>query len=266
MSDFLSKIYIEKQKEVMALKERYPFSQIKHEILKRNKFYNFHLALKHTNRISIIAEVKFASPSKGKIRNNASPVDIALEYQGAGADALSVLTDKKHFSGSFETMSNIRDFVELPILCKDFIVDEFQIYYARARGADAILLIVAMFKDNIKRLKELHKCARDLNMDVLCETHNKEEIEQALDLVDPRIIGVNARDLKTLQVNVNTFMELIPLIPEDKIRVAESGITDEFLPDLKRLDVDAVLVGEYFMRQANIYYSMHRFVEQCRWE
>ncbi len=266
MSDFLKKVYKQKEKEVEQLKSTYPFSQIKHEILNRNKFYNFHLALKHNNRLSVISEIKFASPSKGIIRENPSAVDIALEYQGAGADALSMLTDQSFFKGSFEIMQTVRDFVELPILCKDFIIDEFQIYYSRARGADAVLLIVAMFKNDLPKLKSLYQCARSLNMDVLCETHSREEIDLILDLVNPRIIGVNSRDLTTLKVNVNIFLDLIPFIPEEKIKVAESGITDEFLPTLKRLGVDAVLVGEYFMRQSNIYYAMNRFIEMCRWQ
>ena len=183
-----------------------------------------------------------------------------MEYQGAGADAISILTDEKHFHGSFEYLKTVRDFVELPLLCKDFFVRDYQIYLARAMGADAILLIAAMLDD--EELKGLYECAKHLGCDVLFEAHTEEDIERILSL-EPEIVGVNSRDLKSLKVDVSAFSKYMPLIPEDKVRVAESGISIEVLPVLKQLRVDAVLIGEYFMRQSNIYYSLRRFMEQC---
>ncbi len=262
MKDFLKKIKKEKRKEIEILKIRYPLSQVKHMLSFRNKFYSFKHSLEHTNRISVIAEVKYASPSKGKIASakERSAVDVALEYQGSGADAISVLTDERYFGGSFEYLKNIRDFVEVALLCKDFIVDDYQIFLARALGADAVLLIAAMLDDS--ELKGLYNCAKQLHCDVLFEVHSQEELDRVL-AIEGQIIGVNSRNLHTLQVDINTFSYLIPQIPEDKIKVAESGITVEVLPLLKQLKVDAVLVGEYFMRQNNIYYYLRRFIEQC---
>ncbi len=141
--DFLAKVKQEKVKEIEALKEKYPPSYVRHLLAQRGKFYSFKHALRHGARISVIAEVKYHSPSKGRIADPKvkKPVDVALEYQGAGADAISVLTDYHHFHGGFEYLRQIRDFVELPLLCKDFIVDPYQIKLARAMGADAVLLI-----------------------------------------------------------------------------------------------------------------------------
>ncbi len=262
MLNFLKKVKKEKLEIIEDLAVEYPISQLRHMINYRQKFYRFKHAIGHGNRISVIAEIKYASPSKGVISNpnRRSPVDIALEYQGAGADAISILTDEKHFHGSFEYLRTVRDFVELPILCKDFFVRDYQIYLACAMGADAVLLIAAMLDD--KELEGLYQCARHLGCDVLFEAHTGEDIERIMRL-DPDLIGVNSRDLKSLKVDVSNFSKYMPMIPEDKIRVAESGISVEVLPILKQLRVDAVLVGEYFMRQANIYYSLRRFIEHC---
>lgn len=261
-SDFLKRMRREKIEEIEALKEKYPPSYVRHLLAQRGKFYSFRHALSHGARISVIAEVKYHSPSRGKIANfeERKPVDVALEYQGAGADAVSVLTDRKYFHGGFDYLSQIRDFVELPLLCKDFILDPYQIKLARAMGADAVLLIAAMLDD--KELKELYSVAEDLHCDVLVEVHSQMELERVMSLIDPVIIGINSRDLRSLKVDISAFSRLIPQIPEEKIKVAESGITEEVIPMLSQLRVDAMLVGEYFMRQENIYYSLRRFVER----
>ncbi len=260
--DFLKTIKKEKLAEIEELKVKYPPSQVKHMLLQRRKFYNFKHALRHGSRISVIAEVKYASPSRGAIADahKRDPVDVALEYQGGGADAISVLTDHRHFKGSFEYLRRIRDFVEVPLLCKDFFVDAYQVRLARAMGADAVLLIVAMLED--EEVIRIVETASDLHCDVLFEVHDQRDLDRAM-AFDAEIIGVNSRDLHTLTVDINTFSRLIPQIPEEKIRVAESGISAEVLPLLKQLKVDAVLVGEYFMRQGNIYYSLKRFMEQA---
>ncbi len=260
--DFLKRVKKYKLQEIEELKTKIPEGQVKYLLLKRDKFYSFKHAIEHPGRISIISEVKYASPSKGKIRDPKvhKPIDIALEYQGSGADAISVLTDIRFFMGSYDYLSDIRDFVDVPLLCKDFILDEYQIKLARAMGADAILLIAAFLED--AQMKDLYDCAKEFGCDVLFEVHNLKELDRVMKL-DPVIIGVNSRDLTTLQVDVARFAMVIPHIPEEKIRVAESGITSEVLPFLKQLRVDAVLVGEYLMRQNNIHYSLRRFVEGC---
>ncbi len=263
--DFLKHIRARKIEEIERIKEKYPPSYVRHLLAQRSKFYSFKHALLHANRISVITEIKYSSPSKGKISDPRirKPVDIALEYQGAGADAISVLTEETYFHGSFEYLYQIRDFVELPLLCKDFIFDPYQIELARAMGADAVLLIGEML-DN-EEIKDLYATALDLHCDVLVEVHSLPELDRVISLIDPSIIGINSRNLHSLKVDISTFSRLIPQIPEEKIKVAESGISEEVIPLLRQLRVDAILVGEYFMRQENIYYSLRRFVEQLKY-
>ena len=196
---------------------------------------------------AVIAELKRASPSKGMLREDYRPVAIALGYEATGAAAISVLTDEEFFKGSLEDLTRVSEAVKIPCLCKDFIVDPFQILEARASGADAILLIVASHAD--AELKQLALEARRLSLDVLCEVHDRVELDRAAQLGFD-VIGVNSRDLKTMEVSPLLHQELARYLPANVIRVAESGVRTE--ADVERLlaaGYDAFLVGEALMRQ-----------------
>ena len=196
---------------------------------------------------AIIAELKRASPSKGVLREDYRPVPIARSYAQHGAAAISVLTDAPFFGGSLEDLAQVSEAVQIPVLRKDFIVDEFQILEARAAGADAILLIVAAHPDD--DLRKLAGFAQRTGLDVLCEAHDTDELKRSVDLGFV-VIGVNTRDLKTLQVHAQRHEELVRWLPEHVIRVAESGIGGP--ADVERLlaaGYNAFLVGEALMRQ-----------------
>lgn len=195
---------------------------------------------------NIIAEVKRASPSKGIIREDFNPVEIAKTYESAGAAAMSVLTDEKFFQGHLSYLTECRSATSLPTIRKDFIIDSFQIREAREAGADAILLIVAILSE--QQLMSFQEEAQKLGMSVLVEVHNEAELETALS-AGARIVGINNRDLNTFTVDLETTFRLIPLIPEDKIIVSESGIrTYDDLRKLSDTGVHAALIGETFMR------------------
>ncbi len=197
--------------------------------------------------INVIAEVKKASPSRGVIREDFDPVEIALSYERGGAKAISVLTDKKFFQGSPYFLRQVAEAVKIPVLRKDFIIDEFQIYGAKALGASSFLLIVSILSD--EQLKDFISLGRELGMEPLVETHNEEEVERALK-AGAEIIGVNNRDLETFKVDIGTTLNLLPLIKEaDKICVSESGIKGkEDILMLRERGVDAFLIGELLMK------------------
>jgi indole-3-glycerol phosphate synthase len=208
----------------------------------------FRRALKEKSNagIAVIAELKKASPSKGLIRANFSAAELAKELEQAGAAALSVLTDEEFFQGSLENLRNASEAVRLPCLRKDFIVDEFQLLEARANSADAVLLIVAALTRG--ELTSLARAARSLDLDVLCEVHDEEELRRALD-AECDLIGVNTRDLRTFDVNSQTAFRLAELLPENVVRVAESGMRSaEDIARLRRAGYQAFLIGESLMR------------------
>ena len=216
---------------------------------RREDFRDFIPAIRRTNqRVRIIAETKKASPSAGVIAPSYEPVEIAKRYQANGADAISVLTEQNYFGGTAEDLSAVREAVALPVLRKDFIVDEQQILESVAIGADAILLIVAALQ--ARQLRALHDRATENKLSVLVEVHAREEINIAVD-AGAKIIGINNRNLATLAVDLGTTEELLPEIPKGIIIVSESGVRTT--ADLKRmtaLQVDALLVGEGLMRGA----------------
>ncbi len=218
-------------------------------ILKSTKKRDFKKAIAASG-ISLIAEVKKASPSKGVFRETFDPALLALEYETAGASALSVLTDEKFFQGSLNDLQDVSIAVKLPVLRKDFIIDEYQIYEAKYFGADAVLLIAAILQE--KQLKSFRLLAEDLGLDVLVEVHSKEELASAL-ASGAEIIGINNRDLKTFETDIFTTIELAELVPKTCLLVSESGIfTGEDVKQLASAGVDAILVGEALVTSDNI--------------
>jgi indole-3-glycerol phosphate synthase len=195
---------------------------------------------------AVIAEVKKASPSKGVIRENFLPADIARSYERGGATCLSVLTDVDFFQGADDYLGQARQACRLPVLRKDFTVDPYQVAEARAIGADAVLLIVAALEQG--QMLELSQAAREVGVDVLVEVHDRGELERALELDTP-LLGINNRDLHTFDMRLETTFELLPFIPPDRMVVTESGIhTREDVALMRERDVHAFLVGEAFMR------------------
>lgn len=214
------------------------------------KCISFKSALVKPDRLSVISEVKKASPSKGLIQPNFDPVKIAKEYETCGADAVSCLTEEHYFQGSSEYFKAIRQAIGLPMIRKDFIIDEYQIYEARLMGADAILLIAAVLDD--EKLKRFGGIARSLGLDILAETHDESELERVLAL-DFDIIGINNRNLKTFEVTLETTARLAGMIPDGKVIVSESGIRDNAdMKTVRGYGADAVLIGETLMRSGNI--------------
>jgi indole-3-glycerol phosphate synthase len=202
-----------------------------------------------SGKASVITEIKKASPSKGILRENFIPSEIAQSYEKHGAACLSVLTDVDYFQGCNDYLQQARAACSIPVLRKDFTIDPYQIYEARAIGADAILLIVACLELN--QMKELESCAHELGLDVLVEVHNAEELDQALELNTP-LLGINNRNLKTFEVTLQTTLSLLSSVPSNKTLVTESGILNRADVQLMRDNkVNAFLVGEAFMRSPN---------------
>lgn len=246
-----------KQREIQlrAEKARTPFEEMRSLAEKAPQKAGFIKALEKSG-LSCICEVKKASPSKGLIRPDFHPVELAKEYQSAGADCISCLTEEHYFQGSSEYLKNIADTVTIPILRKDFIIDEYQIYEAKYLGASAVLLIVAVLE--YSRLKSYFDLAHSLGLDCLVEVHTREEFEIAQKL-SPRLIGVNNRNLKTFEVNLNTTAELASFRQPNQLFVSESGIkTNQDMQTVQNLGADAVLIGETLMRSDNITETLHQ--------
>lgn len=209
--------------------------------------------------IHLVAEIKKASPSAGIIRKDFDPVGIAKNYEAAGAGCLSVVTEDKFFQGRWDYLSAVRKEVKLPLLCKDFIVDVYQLYEAKVRRADAVLLIAFLLPQ--KKLKQFLDVCRTLRLDAVVEVHTRSELAKALK-ADARIIGINARDLKDFSVDLSLVSRLFPLIPRDRLVICESGIRNiEDLLFVKRLGVNAVLVGEALMRARDVFAKTKEFVD-----
>ncbi|ASY15851.1 indole-3-glycerol phosphate synthase [Candidatus Planktophila sulfonica] len=199
--------------------------------------------------MNVIAEVKRSSPSKGELATITDPASLAGQYQEAGAAAVSVLTERRRFGGSLEDLDAVRKRITIPVLRKDFMVDEYQFLEARAHGADIVLLIVAALSKS--QLRDFYDLATELGMASLIEVHTAQELESAMD-IEPRIIGVNSRNLKTLDVDSAAFADLIPRIPADVIRVAESGIaTRSDVEFAQNAGATAILVGETLVKSGN---------------
>jgi indole-3-glycerol phosphate synthase len=249
---FLDRIVATKHEEVASLNRTLNLAQAEREIAELSPCRGFEQALKGRNRtVGLIAEVKKASPSKGLIRPDFHPVSLAQAYEEAGTDCISVLTDTDYFQGSNEYLKRIRQQVKVPLLRKDFTIDESQIYEARLIGADAILLIAAILTPT--QLSSFYTLARDIGLDVLVEVHNRPELETVLDIGKATLIGVNNRDLKTFVTDLNVTQELIGLMPKGTVAVSESAISStEDVKFVREAGAQAVLIGEHFMRQANV--------------
>jgi indole-3-glycerol phosphate synthase len=226
---------------------RWRAAELRRQALERNEFRVFRAALKRSDgKLAVIAEIKKASPSAGVIAKSFDPVAIAKNYERGGADAISVLTDSKFFQGALGHLVDVRAAIALPVLCKDFILDEVQIAESAAAGADAILLIVAALEQ--KQLVDLSAAAAKYRLAALVEVHSAEEVSRALD-AGAKIIGINNRDLATFDVDLSVTEELSEQVPDDAVVVSESGIKS--LADIARVKacaVDAVLIGEALMR------------------
>ena len=249
MSDILDKIVAVKREEVAAALAKKSLTMVRADAESRVLTRDFEGALRAkiaAGQAAVIAEIKKASPSKGVLRQEFIPADIAQSYAEHGAACLSVLTDKQFFQGSVDFLKQARASCDLPVLRKDFMVDVYQIYEARAMGADAILLIAACLDD--AQMADMEAVARNLDMAVLVEVHDRPELDRALKL-KTRLVGVNNRNLKTFEVSLQTTLDLLPFVPADRLLVTESGILTA--ADVKRMrdaQVHAFLVGEAFMR------------------
>jgi indole-3-glycerol phosphate synthase len=247
--DVLKKILSRKAEEIADACDRESLKALSHRAADASAPRGFTQSLKNSigeGRAAVIAEIKKASPSKGILRENFDPAAIARSYSEGGASCLSVLTDRDFFMGSEENLRRARDACDLPVIRKDFIIDPYQVYEARAMGADCILLIVSALGD--AQMADLYGLAGHLDMDVLIEVHDQQELERAMQLAPP-LIGINNRNLRTFEVSLNTTLDMLDNIPDGCLTVTESGIlapADVAL--MRQNNVNAFLVGEAFMR------------------
>lgn len=262
MSDILKEICDNRQKIVNLEKNNQSLDEIK-SILNDKKIekscFIDSLANKEKIKFSLIAELKKASPSAGLIREKFDVIEIADAYIKAGAKCLSILTEPDYFQGSNEYLINVKSKFDIPVIRKDFIVDEYQIYQSKMINADAILLIASSLSDT--QLKEYEQIAHELQLDVLVEVHNQEELERSLENCKTRLFGVNNRNLKTMVTDINTSVILSKYIPNDKIIVSESGLkTYEDLKFMEKNNITTFLIGEHLMKQQNIYEATNKIL------
>ncbi len=245
MASILDQIVAHKFAEVAANRERRPLAELKTQVADAPPPRDFLAALREADSPALIAEIKQASPSKGVICADFRPLEIARIYANEGAAAISVLTDEQFFRGSLDVLTQVRQTVSLPVLRKDFIIDEYQVTEARVAGADALLLIAECLPS--PRLQQLHRLTCELGMTPLVELYDADNLPRVLEL-EPLLVGVNSRDLRTFQVDLDRTVELRKQVPRDVLFVAESGIACR--TDVERLaagGVDAMLVGETLM-------------------
>jgi len=249
MTDILNKIVAVKREEIAAAQRKKPLDMVRADAESRLLTRDFEGALRAKiakGLPAVIAEIKKASPSKGVIREDFVPADIAQSYAEHGAACLSVLTDRDFFQGSADYLKQARASCDLPVLRKDFMVDAYQVYEARVMGADCILLIAACLDD--AQMAELEALAHSLGMAVLVEVHDGEELDRALKL-KTRLLGINNRNLRTFEVSLNNTLDLLPRVPADRLLVTESGIlSGADVKTMRDAGVHAFLVGEAFMR------------------
>jgi indole-3-glycerol phosphate synthase len=257
----LEAILARTRERVAAEKERLPLDASHPAVLQAPTARSFAAAIAGRGRLNVIAEHKRRSPSRGSIREDLRPADVARAYEAAGAAALSVLTDPAFFGGRLEHLREARAATALPALRKDFVLDPWQVWEARAAGADAVLLIVAALTD--ADLAGLLAVAREAGVDALVEVHDRAELDRAL-AAGARVIGVNSRDLRTLAVSLDTALTLAPAIPDEVTAVAESGIrTGADVRRLRDAGFDAFLVGEHLMASPDPGEALRRLLEEA---
>jgi len=250
MPTVLEKIITRKQEEVAQRKAIVSLSELERQIAEATPVRGFAQALQSrvaAKQPAVIAEIKKASPSKGILRENFHPAEIARSYAAAGAACLSVLTDVDFFQGADRYLQEARAACELPVIRKDFMIDPYQVLETRAIGADAILLIAACLSD--AQMQELAAVAKEQGLDVLAEVHTGDELDRVLDVLDTPLVGINNRDLHSFEVSLTTTLDLLPRIPKDRIVITESGILQRADVELMQINnVYSFLVGEVFMR------------------
>ncbi len=246
----LSKILHERRLSLEEAKRDLPIEKIMEGLASEGQTRGFKHAVSKPHTVNLIAEVKRSSPSKGIIVKEYDPVKIAQVYCACGAAAISVLTEEEFFGGDARHIKQVRQAVTLPVLRKDFIIDEYQIYESRYYGADALLLIADILSE--EEMKKLYLKAKELKMDVLVEIHNEQDLEKAMN-IGAELIGINNRDLHTFKVDLDTTTRLARHIPKDKVIVSESGIrTKEDVAYIHSLGINAVLIGEAFLTSPDI--------------
>ena len=252
MSDILKKIVAVKHEEIALSLRKKSLEAVRADAESRVLTRDFVGAIRHkidNGQAAVIAEIKKASPSKGVLRADFMPADIAQSYAEHGAACLSVLTDAQFFQGSADFLKQARASCDLPVLRKDFMVDPYQVYEARVMGADCILLIAACLDD--AQMKDMEAVARSLDMAVLVEVHDAEELQRALKLKTP-LVGINNRNLRTFEVSLDTTIGMLKDVPADRLLVTESGILQQAdVQKMRAANVHAFLVGEAFMRAAD---------------
>lgn len=254
----LTRIIEEKRRVIDEARRLKPKEALIREAKKISVSSSFKKSISRPHHINLIAEIKKASPSKGIIRGDFNPVKIAMTYQAHGASAISVLTDERFFEGRLEYVKMVKEAVSLPVLRKDFIIDEYQIYESVVAGADAILLIADLLNES--EMAGFYALARSLGLDVLIEVHNEEDMDKAI-ASGGEIIGINNRDLHTFKTDLAMTQKMIRNIPAHKIKVSESGIkTYEDVMFMKSLGVNAVLIGEAFMEAPDIAAKMREIM------
>ncbi|RKY39443.1 MAG: indole-3-glycerol phosphate synthase TrpC [Candidatus Omnitrophota bacterium] len=257
----LNQIIARKKQRVEEAKKLLPVKEILKEIEKKKKRRDFRKAIASAG-LSLIAEIKQRSPSFGEFRRKEefNYLEIARIYEQEGAKAISVLTEEEFFGGSLSYLKEIKEAISLPILCKDFIIDEYQIYQSVFYGADAVLLISRLLSE--REIKRFLNLCEEFGIEALVEVHNEQDIKKLVS-TSAKIIGINNRDLDTLQVNIKTTENLIHLIPPDKLIVSESGIRKkEDIRYLRDLGVDAVLIGEAFLQAKDIVRRIREMMEE----
>ncbi len=260
----LEEIVEVKKEEVKKLRKGFTLSRFSDYQFFENKTLSLYKNISYDKNLSIIAEIKKASPSKGIIREDFNYLDIAKIYFENEVSGISVLTDKNFFKGSIEYLNSIAKIKSVPLLRKDFIIDEYQVYEAKAYGADVVLLICEILSE--AQVKELTHAANELDLEVLLELHSKEQLNK-VDFDLHKIVGINNRDLKTFDVDINNSIEISKLIPGNVYVVAESGFSDKTSVDkVKNEKIDALLIGEHFMRAQNISDELKKFKEWCHRE
>ena len=250
MNKLLSEIIDRVRIRVEEHKATLPLKDLQEKIKLLPPTRDFGGVFKNKNTINLMAEVKKASPSAGIIIEDYEPVEVAKVYEQGGTKAISVLTEEDFFQGSLEDLKAVKENTRIPILRKDFIVDEYQIYEARYFGADAILLIARILE--VSQLRKFMKIAEELGLASLVETHNQEEIKVALS-AGAKIIGINNRDLDTLKIDINRSLQLLPLVPKDKIIISESGVKGkEAIKKLYQGGINNFLIGEALLKSADL--------------